>query len=152
MNAMRCRYENEMIRALQTGALSENLIEHQKSCADCRDSVSVAQALRRDTNDLAARYTPPPAAQMWAAAERSRKMAALARATHFLRALKIAGVVYVAVLIFWGIHALAVHGGVLVSGLDPKLLSATIEGAGLAALLVGSGLWYTLRRDERRVG
>jgi predicted anti-sigma-YlaC factor YlaD len=152
MIAMRCRFENETIRALQTGAPSENLIEHQKTCAACRDTVVVAQALRRDAGDLAARYAPPSSALVWAAAERHRKMAALMRATRFLHALKVAGVVYVAVLVFWGIHALAVRGGVIVSGLDPKLLNATIEGAGLAALLVGSGLWYTLRRDERRVG
>ncbi len=76
-------------------------------------------------------------------------MAALERATGFVFALKIAGLIYAAVLVLWGAHALAVRGGVIVSGLDPKLLSATIEGAGLAVLLVGSGLWYTLRGDKR---
>lgn len=149
MNAMRCRYESEMIRALQAGALSESLIAHQKDCADCRDAVMVAQALRQDESDLVARYTPPPAAQVWAAAERHRRMAMLERAGRFLRALKIAGVVYVAVLVLWGIHALSERG---VPGLDPKLLNTVIEGAGLAVLLVGSGLWYTLRGDERRTG
>ncbi len=68
MNAMRCRYENETIRALQTGALSESLIAHQKGCAVCRDAAVVAQALQRDASDLAARFTPPPSAQVWAAA------------------------------------------------------------------------------------
>jgi len=151
MNAMRCRYENEMIRALQTGAWSESLIEHQKNCADCRDAVVLAQALRRDANDVAARYAPPPSAQVWAAAERRRRMAALERATRFVFALKIAGLIYAAVLVLWGVRALAVHG-VIVPGLDSKLLNTAIEGAGLAALLVGSGLWYTLRGDERRTG
>ena len=152
MNAMQCRYETEMIRALQAGPLPENLIAHQKSCAECREALTVAQALRRDASGLGARYTPPPSAQVWTAAERHRRFAALERATHFLRALKVAGVIYIAVLAIWGIHALAVRGGVAVPGLDPKLLSATIEGAGLAALLVGSGLWYTLRGDKRQVG
>jgi hypothetical protein len=152
MTVMRCRYENELIQALQAGILSESLIAHQQSCAECREAVAVSQALRRDASSLVVRYTPPPSSQVWAAAERHRRMAALERATLFLRALKVAGVIYIAVLAFWGIHALAARGGVTVPGLDPKLLSATIEGAGLAALLVGSGLWYTLRGDKRRVG
>ena len=146
---MRCRYESETIRALQTGACSESLREHQKSCADCRDAVVVAQALRRDASDLAARHTPPASATIWAAAERHRRMMGLARATRFLRAMKVAGVVYAAVLVAWALYALAGHGGMTVPGLDAKSLNATIIGAGLAVLFVGSGLWYTLRRDER---
>ncbi len=151
MNAMRCRYENEMIRALQGGALSESLMEHQKVCADCRDAVGVAQALRRDASDLAARHTPPPSAQVWAAAERHRRMAALERATRFVSALKIAGLVYAVVLALWGLHALAVRR-VLLPELDAASLNATIAGASLAVLFVGGGLWYALRRDERLPG
>jgi predicted anti-sigma-YlaC factor YlaD len=146
---MRCRYENETIRALQTGAFSESLKEHQKSCADCRDAVAVAQALRRDASDLVERHTPPTSATIWAAAERHRRMVALARATRFLRAMKVAGVVYAAVLVAWGVYWLAGHGAMTVPGLDAKSFNATIGGAGLAVLFVGSGLWYTLRRDER---
>lgn len=149
---MRCRYENETIRALQTGACSESLREHQKSCADCRDAVAVAQALRRDASDLAARHTPPASATIWAAAERHRRLMVLARATRFLRAMKVAGLVYVTVLVAWGVYALAGHGGMPVPGLDAKSLNATIIGAGLAVLFVGSGLWYTLRKDERLTG
>jgi hypothetical protein len=152
MNAMRCRYENETIRALQTGALSEALVEHQTGCADCRDAVIVAQALRRDADDLAAQHIPPSSALVWAAAERHRRMTALERAARFLRALKVAGVVYAAVLVFWGLHLLVEHGGVIVPGLDPKSLNATMVGAGLAVLFIGSGVWYTLRWDERRIG
>ena len=146
---MRCRYESETIRALQTGACSESLKEHQRNCAECRDEIVVAQALRRDASDLAARHTPPASATIWAAAERHRRMMALARATRFLRAMKVAGVIYAAVLVAWGLYALAGHGGMTLPGLDPKSLNAAIRGAGLAALFVSSGLWYTLRRDER---
>jgi hypothetical protein len=128
------------------------LIEHQKSCADCRDAVTVAQALRRDAGDLVARYAPPPPALVWAAAERHRKMAALARATRFLRALKVAGALYAAVLVAWGMRWLAGHGGLMLPGLDAKSLDVAIEGAAVAALFVGSGLWYVLRRDEQRTG
>lgn len=149
---MRCRYENETIRALQTGACSESLKEHQKSCADCRDAVAVAQALRRDASDLAVRHTPPASATIWAAAERHRRMMTLARATRFLRAMKVAGVVYAAVLVSWALYSLAGHGGMTVPGLDAKSLNAAIIGAGLAVLFVGSGLWYTLRQDERSTG
>jgi hypothetical protein len=149
---MRCRYENETIRALQSGALSESLIEHQKSCADCRDAVKVAQALRRDAGDLAARYAPPPSAAIWAATERHKRMTALARATRFLRVMKAAGLIYAAVLVAWVLYSLAGHDGVAMPGLDGKSLDAAIAGAGLAALFVGSGLWYTLRRDERSAG
>jgi hypothetical protein len=39
----------------------------------------------------------------------------------------------------------------ILPGLDAKSLNATIEGVGLAVLFVGSGLWYALRRDERRI-
>ena len=109
---MRCRYENETIRALQSGALSESLIEHQKSCADCRDAVKVAQALRRDAGDLAARYAPPPSAAIWAATERHKRMTALARATRFLRVMKAAGLIYAAVLVAWVLYSLAGHDGV----------------------------------------
>ena len=149
MNAMRCQYESEMIRALQVGALTETQIAHQKSCADCRDAMLVVQALQRDASDITARYTPPSSAMVWAAAERQRRMAALVRAMRFLNVLKIAGVVYVAVLVFWALHSVTVRGVVTLPGLDGKLLNTTIEGAGLAVLLVGSGLWYMLRRDER---
>jgi predicted anti-sigma-YlaC factor YlaD len=157
MNAMRCRYESETIRAfhhgeLQPGACSEALIQHQKECPVCREAVVVAQALRRDAEELAARYTPPPSAQILAAAERHRRMESLARATRFFRVLKIAGMVYAAVFVLWGLHSLTGHGGVVLPGLDGKSLNATLEGAGLAAIFVGSGLWYALRRDERRMG
>ena len=152
MNAMRCGYENETIRALQTGAWSETLINHRKSCAACREAEVVAKALRQDASDLAAQHTPPPSALVWAAAERHRRMTALARATRFLRILQIAGVIYAAVLVVWGLHSLAGHGGMILPGLDAKSLNATIEGVGLAVLFVGSGLWYALRRDERRIG
>jgi predicted anti-sigma-YlaC factor YlaD len=151
MNAMGCGYEDETIRALETDARSASLIEHQKSCASCRDAVLVAQALRQDANKLAARYTPPSSVQMWATAARHRRMAALERASSFVFALKIAGLVYAAVLIVWGVHALVVRG-IVPPGLDAKWLNATITGAGLAVLFVGSGLWYTLRGDSRRVG
>ncbi len=152
MNAMRCRYGNEMIRALQTGALSASLVEHQKSCGACRDAMLVGQALRHDASDLAARHIPPPSAHVWAAAERHYQMAALVRATRFLNVLKVAGVVYTVVLIFWGLRVLAAHSGTIMEGLDPKSLNATIEGAVLAVVFIGSGLWYTLRRDDRRIG
>ena len=150
MNAMRCQYESEMIRALRAGALSETQIAHQRSCADCRDAVLVAQALQQDASEMAVRYAPPSSAMVWAMAERRRRMAALTRAMRFLNVLKIAGVVYVAVLVFWAVHSLPGLGGVTLPGLDGKLLNATIEGVGLAVLLVGSGLWYALRRDEQQ--
>ena len=145
---MRCRYEGEMIRALKTGALSESLIEHQRNCSICREVAVVAQALLQDASDLAPRYTPPLPAQILAAAERHRRMAALERATRFVSALKIAGLIYAVVLALWGLHALAVRR-VLLPELDAASLNATIEAAGLALLFVGGGLWYALRRDER---
>jgi hypothetical protein len=148
MNSMRCRYESEMIRALKTGALSESLIEHQRNCSICREVAVVAQALLQDASDLAPRYTPPLPAWILAAAERHRRMAALERATRFVSALKIAGLIYAVVLALWGLHALAVRR-VLLPELDAASLNATIEAAGLALLFVGGGLWYALRRDER---
>jgi hypothetical protein len=78
-------------------------------------------------------------------------MAALERATRFVFALKIAGLVYAAVLALWGLHALAVRG-VLLPGLNTASLNATMAGAGLAVLFVSGGLWYALRRDERLIG
>jgi predicted anti-sigma-YlaC factor YlaD len=151
MNAMRCRYESEMIRALKTGSLSESLIEHHESCSICREVAVVAQALLRDAGDLAARHTPPLPSQILLAAERRRRMAALERATRFVFALKIAGLVYAAVLALWGLHALAVRG-VLLPGLNTASLNETMAGAGLAVLFVGGGLWYASRRDERLIG
>ncbi|HYK34608.1 hypothetical protein [Alloacidobacterium sp.] len=145
---MRCKYESETMRALYTGAPSNALIEHQKNCTDCRETVLVAEALRQDASDLASRNTPPSLAVVWAEAERHRQMAALARATRFLNILKIAGVVYGVVFIFWALYSLAAHG-LTMPGLDVRSSNAVIEGAGLAMLFIGSGLWYTLRRDER---
>jgi len=151
MIAMRCRYESEMIRALKTGALSESLIEHQRNCSICREVAVVAQALLRDAGDLAPRYTPPLPTQILAAAERRRRMAALERATRFVFALKIAGLIYAAVLVLWGVRALAARGLVL-PGLNAGSLNATITGAGLAVLFVGGGLWYAMREDGRHLG
>lgn len=151
MSAMRCRYESETIRALQTGVLSEALIEHQKRCADCRQEVMVAEALQWDARGLAIRYTPPSSGQIWAVAERHRRTAALARATRFLLALKIAGMVYAVVFVLWGLHALAAHG-IPAPWLEGKSLNTVMEGAGLAMLFVSSGLWYMLRGDKQLPG
>ena len=149
MNGMRCQYERELIRAEQTGEYSERLMEHERICANCREAVLLARALRRDANELAARYTPPSPERVWAAAERHRQMTALAQATRFLRVLKIAGVVYGLMVFLWGLHVLAARG-IATSWLDGKSLNAVMEGAALAALFVGSGLWYTLRGDRQR--
>jgi len=151
MNAMRCQYETEMIRAIETGECSESLMAHQKNCAACREAVMLAQMLRRDASELATRYVPPSSERVWWVAERHRQMAALARATRFLRLLKIAGLAYSAVIIVWVLHVLT-ERGVGASWIEGKSVTAVIEGAGLAVLFVASGLWYTLRVDRRRVG
>lgn len=148
---MRCQYEAELIQALRTGILPETLIEHQKSCVDCREAMKVAQALQRDASELADRYVPSSPRQILAAAERHRRMAALAQATRFLLVLRIAGVLYALGFAFWGLNALAVRG-IVAPWLDGKSLNTVMEGAGLAMLFVCSGLWYTLRGDRRLPG
>ena len=146
MIAMRCRYENEMIRALQTGALSESLMEHQKGCAACRDAMVVAQVLRRDAGEVAARHTLPPPVQVWAASSRHRRMAALQRAARFVFALKIAGLIYAAVLVLWGVRALVAQVGLLVKS---GSLNAAIGEQGCA--FVGGRLCCAAA-DERVTG
>lgn len=148
---MRCQYEAELIRALQTGEYSESLLQHERNCADCREAMMLARALRQDASDLAARYSPPSSGQIWAAAERHRHMAALARATRFLSVLRIAGLVYAVGFVGWGLYTLAARA-IPLPGLDGKSLNAVMEGAGLAVLFAGSGLWYALRGDRQRAG
>ncbi|QNI33932.1 hypothetical protein H7849_08510 [Alloacidobacterium dinghuense] len=122
---------------------------HQKNCADCREAAMLAQALQQDASELATRYMPPSAERVWAAAERHRQMAALARATRFLHILRIAGLVYAVIFALWGLHVLAARG-IVAPWLDGKSLNVVMEGAGLAVLFVGSGLWYTLRGERRQ--
>lgn len=151
MNAMQCQYEAEAIRALETGEQPESLMAHQKNCSACREAVMLAQMMRKDADELATRYVLPSAERVWAVAERHRQMAALARTARFLRILKIMGAVYGLVFVLWGVHALAMRG-IVARGLDGKSMNAVLEGAGLAVLFVGSGLWYTLRGDRQQVG
>lgn len=153
MNPMGCRYEGETIRALRSGSADDELLRHQQSCPHCREALRMAAVLERDAAELDATCTPPRAVQIWAAAERRRRTAALERATLVLRALKASGMLYAVIFLVWGLRWLAgATSGWSLPGLDSRALAITLEGAGLAVLCVGTGLCYALRRDGRQVG
>lgn len=152
MNAMPCKHEGEMIAALRSGAWAAELLEHCSGCSECRQTRLVAEALHRDAEMLQASSGPPPAVRVWAAVQRQQGMAALERATRFLRVLKVAGVVYAAVFLFWSLRSLPnLAPGSLLSGLNGRALNESMIAAGLAVLFIGSGLWYALRRDRLAV-
>lgn len=149
---MRCEREGETIEALRSGSWPDELLAHCGQCADCRQARLVASALHRDADQLQARSGPPPAMRVWAAVQRRQRIAALERATRFLRILKIAGVVYAAVFFFWSLHSLrGLALGSLMPGLNGRALNESILAAGLAVVFIGSGLWYALRRDRLSV-
>jgi hypothetical protein len=148
MNPMPCRYEGEMIQALRSGAWPAELERHREECADCRQALALAQALHEDAARLHLHSGPPPAAQIWAAAQRQEKNAALQRAAFVQRVLKIAGWVYAAVFLAWSLRSLPhLSGDPLRASLNGKILTDSVMGAAFAAICVCGGLWYALRND-----
>lgn len=157
MTAMQCKFEGETIRAYRSGSWPAELVRHCAQCADCRESLQVARALLADAGSLdlpaAIHAGPPPAAQVWSAVQRRRKLDALDRATRVLRVLKIAGVVYAAVFLLWAVRTLpGVAAESVLPALNGRALSTSVAGGCVALLCVVSGLFYTLLKDERRSG
>jgi hypothetical protein len=155
MTAMQCKFEGETIRALRSGSWPAELVQHCGECPDCREALQVAQALLEDAGGLnlpsAIHSGPPPAAQVWSAVQRRRKLAALDGATRILRVLKVAGVIYTAVFLLWVVRTLpGVATESVLPALNGKALTSSVAGGCFAVLCVVSGLFYTLLKDERR--
>ncbi|MBB6143342.1 hypothetical protein HNQ77_001286 [Silvibacterium bohemicum] len=152
MSAMRCKFEGEMIRAQRSGAWPAALLRHKDACADCRQALEIAPALRSDAAKLKARAELPPAMQLWAAVQRRQRVSALDRAERVVRVLKGAGLLYAVIFIAWGMRALSAHAGEsMLPGLTAKTMTESIAGAGFAAVFVCSGLWYAVRRDKPQI-
>jgi hypothetical protein len=149
MSARRCKFEGEMIRAQRSGAWSSSLFHHKEECSHCREALRIAEVFRADAAVLEAHVTPPPPMQVLAAVQRRQRMAAFDQAARVFSILKYAGILYAAICVLWGLHSLAAHAGESVlPGLNGKVLTESIAGAGFAAVFVCSGLWYAVRRDR----
>jgi hypothetical protein len=147
---MTCKLEAEVVRAVREGSIAPELVKHQQACADCREAARVVLALRADAGALEASFVPAPVAMVWAAAERSRRAGALARANLCVRILKVSGFVYALLFALWAAHALAgLHGGVALPGLDGKMLTESVAGIAFVAACVGIGLVFELRGERR---
>ena len=76
MNASLCKYEPEVMTALRSGPLSEELHAHVTGCAECSETMFVAQFLERDA-DAMGDISIPDADMVWRQAlSRSRSEAA----------------------------------------------------------------------------
>jgi hypothetical protein len=149
MNAMPCKFEAEMIRAMRSGNWSATLLDHREHCPDCREAIFVAEAMQHDSAWIQARAEPPSATQVWALSQRRQREAAMERATRWVRILKIAGWLYAAIFVVWGLRLLPSFAtDTLLSSLNGKPLDESVAGAVFAAICVGSGFWYAVRRDR----
>ncbi len=146
---MPCKFEGEMVRAQHSGTWTSGLLRHQEACADCREVLRLMQTLHQDAIGLAADCVPLPAKRVWLEAEQRRRKTALARAAISVRVLKTSGLVYALFFALWAVHALlGTRSGFSLPRLDGKAVNASLEGIALAALCIGMGLVYALRRDR----
>ena len=153
MNAMSCKFEAEVIGALRTGNWSASLLDHKEHCPDCREAILVAEAMQQDAAWIQAKAEPPSVSQVWALSQRRRREAAMERATRWVRILKVAGWLYASIFVVWGLHLLPrLASDSFLTALNPKALDESVAAAVLAAVFIGSGLWYALRGDQRQTG
>lgn len=148
---MPCKHESETLQALRSNEWPAELLLHRESCLDCSEVFRVGAMLRRDSAALQTEL--PSAMQVWAEAQRRQRIAVLERTSRIFLALKVAGVLYAIAFLFWCLHSMVgVTGSTLLPTLSRTVLVEVVLGIGLAGLCVGSGLWYTLRGDERLTG
>jgi hypothetical protein len=148
---MPCKRESETLQALRSKEWPAELLLHRENCPDCFEAFRVGEIFRRDSADLPAEF--PAARHIWVEAQRRQRIAVLERTSRIFLALKVAGVLYAIAFLIWCLHSIAgVTSSTLFPTLSRAVLVETILGVGLAVLCVGSGLWYTLRGDERLTG
>ena len=153
MNAMSCKFEAEVIGALRSGNWSATMLDHKDHCLDCREAILVAEAMQQDAAWIQAKAEPPSVSQVWALSQRRRREVAIERATRWVRILKVAGWLYASIFVVWGLRLLPrLASDSFLTALDPKALDESVAAAALAAVFIGSGLWYALRGDQRQTG
>jgi len=80
MKTTRCERERAVLEALDAGQLTIELGDHVEGCHTCGDAVLVAQALR-EAAEINANEPLPDPRPIWRAAERSKRLADVERAT-----------------------------------------------------------------------
>jgi hypothetical protein len=152
MKPMSCEHESSIIRALHSGEWSSELRLHAAECADCSQTLHLAEALGAAARRAEADFHAPDA--HWIL-QRSRVMAreiAVRRVTRLLAAMRILAAVYVATAVLWLLRGYAVLPyREVASSMHGTYAGFALIGAVAAAVCVAAGLWPILR-DRSEVG
>jgi hypothetical protein len=100
MNASLCNCEQEVMTALRSGLLSNELQAHMTGCAQCSEVVSVARLLQRDASSLDEIPIPNPDL-VWRRALRRARAEAVARAARPVQWVVHAAIAVIITMVFW---------------------------------------------------
>lgn len=125
MSASTCEREQELLAALASSEVPDELRQHAAGCAACSEVLLVATFLRRAGAATAPAPLPDPA-YLWWRATRDRRTAAVERATRLITIVQQAAFLCAALLVVplvrWGWPHLAHWLGALnLSALAPEL-------------------------------
>lgn len=150
MNRTGCERESSVIRELRMNALSPELVEHVRSCADCSETQAVAQVMLQVASLRSAAHEVPDASVMWRRVESRKREIAVRRAARplvFMRALSVVCVAFFAVWFlryFWRASFMELFSGWSVLASESAFFAALIA---LLAIVIGA---VYLLHDSRR--
>ena len=137
MSGSTCKREQELLAAVASAEVTDELLQHAASCAECSEVLLVATFLRREAVATAQAALPDPA-YLWWRALRDRRSAAAERATRLITIVQRAAIFSAALLLVplvrWGWPHIAHWLGALhLRALAPELPAS----AGNPFLVVG---------------
>lgn len=100
MNASPCKYEEEVIRALCSGRLSQELHAHVTGCAECSEAMLVAQFLGREAASID-EIPIPDADLVWRRASSRSRAEAARRAVRPIHCVVYASIAAMIAAAFW---------------------------------------------------
>ena len=110
MNRTWCERESDVVEALRSGSISDELREHVWSCAICAEAQPVAKMLLQTASVLHRQGEPQAAGLVWRRAQAQKRELALKRAARpliFMRALSGA---YAVLFTAWLLHYFCIPG------------------------------------------
>jgi len=158
MNAGYCEKEQELVLALHSGTLRDELLAHAAICPACSEVLLVAEFLRDESTSLNRELRPPDAALIWRKAQARAREKALARATLPIRAARNCAYALAVlaspwiVLEFWRRPAWLQDLGLAhLASIDGNWLAALtgtmLVGITATFLCIALSSWYLLREE-----
>lgn len=143
---MNCEQESGVVRALHTGEWSAAARLHVAECADCSQTLALAQALQVEALRTGADFHPPDAHWIVERARRRSREISLRRVGLLLAAMRALAAVYVVAAAGWLLRGYAtVQFREVASSMSGNSAGFALLGAGVAAVCVLAGLWPILR-------